>query len=202
MNKETILGLKKKNAAGIVYEYLRHHLHEEDLLDLSPALLLKDIYDCRVCAFACMQVYCKGIMDGICDNVFGMESVLTEEEAEEIVRRILWPEMRKVRESMAPSAPFKPLEESQMLAEHGYVFLVDVRNENAYAKDHPEFSVNIPLARILEKPECVEIARAETEVESQSVVLFCDAGHLSLTAANCLLDYGYKKVYYTSLPRA
>ncbi len=54
--------LNRQTAARIIHEFLRIEKHIPELTDISPALALKDLYSCRVCANHIAQVYSRGIM--------------------------------------------------------------------------------------------------------------------------------------------
>lgn len=90
--------LLKKNAARITHEFLRLEMHEPDSEDISAAVKLRDIYDCRVCTKHIMQVVAKGIMEGyyITDTLylFGLNDAVTHEDMLKIITRILHPEFR------------------------------------------------------------------------------------------------------------
>lgn len=90
--------LLKKNAARITHKFLRLEMHEPDSEDISAAVKLRDIYDCRVCTKHIMQVVAKGIMEGyyITDTLylFGLNDAITHEDMLKIITRILHPEFR------------------------------------------------------------------------------------------------------------
>jgi len=52
----------RKKAAKILHMYLLNVMHAKDEDDISPASVMKDLYDCRVCVNHIAQVYLKGIM--------------------------------------------------------------------------------------------------------------------------------------------
>lgn len=52
----------RKKAAKIFHMYLLNVMHVKDEDDISPASIMKDLYDCRVCVNHIAQVYLKGIM--------------------------------------------------------------------------------------------------------------------------------------------
>lgn len=93
--------LKRKNAAQIVYAFLKYVLKLSDIDDkekLSRTGQIKDLYDCRVCAHSIQQVVTRGIMEPkyILQNapgnnptvIFGTEDNLSENEAEEIILQV------------------------------------------------------------------------------------------------------------------
>ncbi|WP_026504912.1 hypothetical protein [Butyrivibrio sp. NC3005] len=57
--------LLRKNAARLIHIYMRDKMHQKDERDISKALNLRDIYDCRVCMNHIAQVYTKGIIEAI-----------------------------------------------------------------------------------------------------------------------------------------
>ncbi len=90
--------LLKKNAARIIHEFMRLELQEPDTDAVSCANILRDLYDCRVCAKHVMQVYAKGIMDGYYASdtlyLFGMNEPVRKIELDEIISRIFQPSQR------------------------------------------------------------------------------------------------------------
>ena len=85
--------LTRKKCAVISHLYLQKILREKDETDIDPALRLKDIHDCRICANHIAQVYTKGIMDGhvLCDDLmlFKLEDPVEINEAYDISRRLI-----------------------------------------------------------------------------------------------------------------
>lgn len=55
--------ITRKNAARILHMYLLKVMEIPDLKDISGAEVLRDLYDCRVCANHVAQMYLRGIMD-------------------------------------------------------------------------------------------------------------------------------------------
>ncbi len=55
--------LLRKTAARILHFYLRDILAVPDIPDITPAAVLKDLYDCRVCVNSIAQIYLRGIME-------------------------------------------------------------------------------------------------------------------------------------------
>ena len=79
--------LERRTAAYMVHKYLLDVKKEDDIEDISPVFMLKDIYECRVCVPHIAQVFMKGIMTAR-DSLFGVRKPIEEEEAAEIVRRV------------------------------------------------------------------------------------------------------------------
>ena len=81
--------IERRSVAEILHNYIRIVLDIKDEEDIKEAYILKDLFDCRVCANHIAQVYLKGIMDAVnvdglhIFNVFGKVS---EEEAEKYLQ--------------------------------------------------------------------------------------------------------------------
>ena len=56
------VALNRQTAARIAHQFLRIECNLPDLEDISPAAILKDLYNCRVCANHIAQIYLRGIM--------------------------------------------------------------------------------------------------------------------------------------------
>ncbi|MCR5846962.1 MAG: hypothetical protein K6G75_02425 [Lachnospiraceae bacterium] len=83
--------IDRKNVARILHNYLRIVLKEKDEEDISKAYILKDLFDCRVCANHIAQVYLKGIMDAENLNglvIFDVFGKVREDETEDYFRKI------------------------------------------------------------------------------------------------------------------
>ncbi|MBO4900276.1 MAG: S-layer homology domain-containing protein [Lachnospiraceae bacterium] len=72
--------LTRKTCARILHEFMKNVLGYPDI-DWDRAKELKDIYDCKVCANSIAQVYERGIMAEYAPGVFGLEKIVSEEEA-------------------------------------------------------------------------------------------------------------------------
>lgn len=94
-----LTGKERRAAAEIVHGFLKDVLKEKDIADISPAAVLRDLYDCRVCVNHIAQVYLKGIMDPVeirglgADGdesllIFDGRGILSKKEAEEIIKRV------------------------------------------------------------------------------------------------------------------
>ena len=55
--------VSRKNVARILHMYLMKEKGVKDLPDINDAKVLRDLYDCRVCANHVAQMYLRGIMD-------------------------------------------------------------------------------------------------------------------------------------------
>lgn len=199
VGKENVL--LRKQAARILHEYLRMELKETDEVDGSPAYVLQDLFDCRVCAGHIIQVYVKGIMDSIRlpDDrmVFGGEEVVTKEEAEKFVVRMFRSEVRtprteaKVRDSAAKEPKeLSLIQVMQLLQEPEKILLVDVRTEREYEVAPMENAINVPLLSLIKNPFLF------SENRDKTILLYCQEGYQSKAAAQCLLEAGYEKVAF------
>jgi len=82
------LKLTKKICARLIHEFMVNVLQIPDV-DWKRAGNLKDIYDCRVCANAIAQVYERGIMDEASENVFGLNELVSDDEAQKYVDALM-----------------------------------------------------------------------------------------------------------------
>ena len=55
--------IDRRSAAALIHIFLREIHKEPDITDITPASILRDLYDCRVCVDHIAQVYLKGIME-------------------------------------------------------------------------------------------------------------------------------------------
>lgn len=185
--------IERRTAARIVHEFLRRECGEADEADWGAAGRLKDLYDCRTCVNHVAQVYAKGIMTGLSEDVFGMREGLQTEDAAEIAERMADRKRRRPPlDVLKEGALSRRLSLEQALAlargDSGAV-LVDVRTREAYAREHLRGAVNVPLSVILEDPGAV------TADETAPLLLYCDRGYQSEIAANRLAEAGYLQAY-------
>ena len=208
VNSEQIL--LKKHGARILHNFLRLELREADEIDATPAYVLQDLFDCRVCAGHIIQVYVKGIMDGVDlpdgRMIFDAEKVISKEEAEEIIHRIFQKNVRIRREdrsfqskktwesekvSSKEEAKEISLEQAvQLMQERGKNLLVDVRTEREYAEKHLKGALNAPLLSLIKNPFMF------AENRHKMLLLYCEEGYQSKAAAQCLLEAGYENVAF------
>lgn len=87
--------LVKRTAARILHQFMKIELKIPDLVDISPADELKDLYTCRVCVNHVAQVYLRNLMSSeeiLQGNetirIFNMMKTVSEEETFELVRKI------------------------------------------------------------------------------------------------------------------
>lgn len=89
-SEENIL---RKDAARILHLYLKKISHIKDEENISKASVLKDLYDCRVCADHIAQVYLKGIMKGHDYSgglmIFDPNVEITAEESREAISKAI-----------------------------------------------------------------------------------------------------------------
>lgn len=193
--------LLRKEAARIVHNFLRLELSEADELDGSPAYVLQDLFDCRVCAGHIIQVYVKGVMEaGVLPDgrlVFDADKPVSEEEAQEILvrmfrtkKRMIRTETKAYREITTEPEEISPEQALQYLQEKGSVLLADVRSARDYEEDHLKGSVNVPLLDIIKNPFVFSGNR------DKMLLLYCNEGCQSKAAAQCLLEAGYENVFF------
>ncbi|MDE6641672.1 MAG: rhodanese-like domain-containing protein [Acetatifactor sp.] len=185
--------IERRTAAKIVHEFLRRECGEADEADWGAAGRLKDLYDCRTCVNHVAQVYAKGIMTELSEDVFGMREGLQTEEAVEIAERLINRKRRRLPlDAGKDGALSRSLSLEQALAlargDSGAI-LVDVRSREAYVKEHLDGAVNIPFSVILEDPGAVAADRTAL------LLLYCDGGYQSDIAANRLAEAGYMQAY-------
>jgi len=88
--------IDKRSCARILYSFSKRMLKRTDVVDISMALTLKDIYTCRSCVNAVAQMYCKNIMEaeeyvynGQQIMIFNMTRPIKKEEALLYIKRAL-----------------------------------------------------------------------------------------------------------------
>ena len=188
--------IDRKTAARILHQFMRFELHEPDESNISHASKLQDLYDCRICTGHIIQVYVKGLMDGYLNAnnrlIFGMNDVISNKEAIQIVKRLWDSKYRYQKKSdFMPSNIITISHDIAMLqlrAEKG-ILLIDVRPTHEFEKSHMADASNIPLTEILKNPYTVSPQR------DKKIFLYCSEGYQSNIAAQCLLDAGYEKVF-------
>ena len=193
--------MTRKNVVGIVHDFLRTELKEADDIDIVPAYVLQDLFDCRVCAGHIMQLYVKGIMDGVClpdgRMIFDGEREVSPAELSEIMVRVCFPEFRTPRKQEATLSrgleepeELSPEQAIKLMQREKNVLLVDVRTGREYEQGHLENARNIPLLDIIKNPFVL------SESREKSLLLYCNEGVQSKAAAQCLLEAGYKMVAF------
>lgn len=184
--------VRRQAAARIIHEFLWRELGEKDVIDISPAFVLKDIYDCHACVNHVAQVYCKGLMGASHENCFGMQECVSKEQACEIAERLRFRMPSNMRTALdgAKFAEKEILEGNAFLRIHPDTIHIDVRTAFEYEKGHPKGAINLPLVQLLEQPEKV------SENKEACILVGCDGGYRSEIAAQCLSDAGYSRVYH------
>ena len=192
--------LLRKHAARMIHNFLRLEQKEADEIDGSPAYVLQDLFDCRVCAGHIIQVYVKGIMDGVVlpdgRMIFAAEEAVSAEEAGKMLDKVFHKKLRipVIREELQEKKTGRPEElppeQMMLLQEHKNVLLVDVRTEREYAEGHAEGAVNVPLLSIIKNPFVF------SENRDKRICLYCKEGYQSKAAAQCLSEAGYEKVAF------
>ena len=88
--------LTRQTAARIIHQFMKIELGLSDIKDISPANKIADLYNCHTCVNHIAQVYLRGIIqtqtverDGIKVEVFNHLDNVTEEEAIQIIARIV-----------------------------------------------------------------------------------------------------------------
>jgi len=191
-------GLNRKQAARIIHNFLRLEKQEPDEIDASPAYVLKDLFDCRVCAGHIIQVYVKGIMDAVEDNngniLFMAERPISAEEENSILERTFYPEKRRKVMTKQQETAKEPkqisIEEVHLSRREKNAVVVDVRTERAFETGHFEGAVNIPFLNVLKNPYAV------SEDRNKQIICYCEAGAQAAAAARCLLEAGYRNVVF------
>lgn len=82
---ESFEEIDRRSAARILHNFMRIVLGIKDEPDISKAYVLKDLFDCRVCANHIAQVYLRGVMkevniDGLI--IFDVYGKVTESDVE------------------------------------------------------------------------------------------------------------------------
>lgn len=190
------LSLSRKAAARIVHQFMRFELRETELLDISPAGELQDLYDCRSCVMHVAQVYCKGIMDGLPFGeeslIFGMEETVWDDECAEILERLFCPGKRKTRVVLQQGervAKVLTLSQVKEYLQQKDTMLIDVRILHDFRENHIKGAMHIAMNDILKNPYMV------CENRKRRLLLYCEEGNQSEVAAQCLINAGYEKVY-------
>ena len=191
-------GLLRKQAAVQVHEYLRKELSETDEIDVRAAYVLRDLFDCRVCAGHIMQVYVKGIMDSVTDTsgqlIFETERKVSPEEAEQITARVMQRELRMPKaaeeDKVVMSGEISKDEAFLLLGREPEPVLIDVRTRREFEAGHIKRAENIPLMELLKNPYGASVCLGD------GILVYCEEGTQSRIAAQCLLEAGYRNVQY------
>ena len=187
--------IERKSAARIVHEVLRKEQKEPDEDYWQDARELKDLYDCHTCVNHVAQVYAKGIMEPVNGrNLFGMRQHLTCSEAEIIVTRMFEYQKRKppkAKVMVTRSAVMLSLQETlAYLTKNKQAMLIDVRTAEEYEKRHLTGAIHVSMTDVLKNPYRI------TQDYDIPMLFYCQQGYQSEIAANCVIEAGYKEVFY------
>lgn len=193
--------MTRKTIVSLLHDFLRTELGEPDEIDATPAYVLQDLFDCRVCAGHIIQVYIKGIMEGITlpdgSMIFDAEKPVSGEELADILTKACFPEFRtpKRPETEIKPAAVEPKEVSfeqamNLVSGESNILLVDVRSEREYEEAHLPGAVNAPFLSVIKNPFMF------SEKRDIMILLYCNEGYQSKAAAQCLLETGYKNVVF------
>ncbi|MCR4832538.1 MAG: hypothetical protein K5900_03090 [Butyrivibrio sp.] len=89
------LEVTRSDAARILHLFVKNVLEIRDIEDITPAGVLRDLYDCRVCVNHIAQVYLRGLMQGVripdigTDfEIFDSKGLLSRQEAAVIAEKV------------------------------------------------------------------------------------------------------------------
>lgn len=190
--------LSRKHAARIIHNFLRFERNETDEIDGSPAYVMKDLFDCRVCAGHIIQVYVKGIMEAKTDVagnvVFLAEEAVSDEEENVLRKRMFHPEKRRRVSSELKNHLTEPeqipTEQIELLCKEKDTIMVDVRTGREYEQQHIDGAIHVPFLEITKNPYVVSANR------EKRIICYCEAGIQAAAAARCLLEAGYQNVFF------
>ena len=80
--------LTRKVCARILHEFMKNVMGYRDV-EWDRAKALKDIYECRVCANSIAQVYEREIMKEYEPGVFGLDIIVSDEEAGSYIEKMI-----------------------------------------------------------------------------------------------------------------
>lgn len=88
--------IERRNAASVIHVFLRDMLGIEDITDegiISDSMKLKDIYDCRVCVQAIIQVHSRKLMLPLYrlsedSYMFGGRDLFDESELADVITKL------------------------------------------------------------------------------------------------------------------
>ena len=78
----------RKKAAMIIYAFMKDVLKWQDV-DWGKTKVLRDIYDCRICANAIAQVCERGILTPEREDLFGGEILMKEDDLYDAISRLM-----------------------------------------------------------------------------------------------------------------
>lgn len=190
-----LTGLTRQTAAQTIHEWLLTVKKEADEPDISAAYRLMDLLDCHRCVQHVAQVYIKGIM-GDASPVFGMQSVISETEAAQIVARAAQPELRisraQTEAGSRPKAVLKRCTVDELQADRTFC-IIDVRDAEEFGRGHLAGAVSVPLAQFVREPEALSTKKGE------KICFVCTRGVKSRMAAMAAIEAGFENVSYAAL---
>lgn len=185
--------LSRQAAAEFIHEFLRKEIGEEDEEDISPAMELKDIYDCHVCVMHLSQVYVKGIMDAVYKNgakVIAMKEPVSRKEALKLIERMA---DRSLRQERKPAGVLKEARYfTGSLNEDNPKIIVDLRSGTSGVEEISG-AVRMELTEYVKNPYVIG------EDKDVTVVFVCEEGYKAKMAASLCGKSGYRNVYYKGL---
>lgn len=182
--------VKRRRVARIVHEALISELSEKDEGDWSAAERLLDLYSCHSCVIHIAQVYVKGIMPGREEKLFDPEGNISRAEAAQVIVRMLDKQKRlpKMGGKAYKCQMLSPDEAYKLMADNKRAMLIDVRSRKEYGQGHITGSICIPLHDIAINPYMV------CERKDIPIILYCQSGYKSFSAAQILIDAGYTNI--------
>ncbi|MDO4563564.1 MAG: LamG-like jellyroll fold domain-containing protein [Clostridia bacterium] len=182
--------IERRAAARIIHNALLNKLGEDNEDNWQTAWILEDLYSCRACVENIAQVYVKGIMQGKTETMFDATGNLTRAEAAEVIARAIDKKQRiSIRQEQEAKAERITAEAAFSLMRDSGAVLVDVRSFEEYEKGHIKDSICIPLEQLSNNPYAV------SPDKNAAVILYCQRGYKSMSAAQLLIAAGYSKVY-------
>ena len=195
--------IERGTAARLIRNYLKKALGEADLDESKwyEARVLKDLYDCHVCVGDIVQVYIKGIMDGVelpdGSTIFASHEGLKYDTAVTIKERVFNRDLRVSRISGAVEhAVFSWTDIATVIDAYERdedISVIDLRMPGDYEAGHIKGAVNIPLTAYVKNPYM-----ASRNVDDM-VVFCCEEGYKSEIAANIAISSGFTNVYCLAL---
>lgn len=180
--------INKSEAATCMLEAMQNGLQEDVNINLEDALILKDLYDCRKCAFAIAVCYLKGIMEPSEERFFGTKEICTADELELYKRRLFDTSARLSVKQGEREFLWVDYRDLVKLSE---ILLVDVSEEGISELKN---AVRRPLSELKINPKVLC-----SYDKFSKVVFVCRNGANALLAAKIARENGFRHVYYTSV---
>ena len=205
----------KREAARIAYSFVHEFLGEDDEKDWDNARFLRDIYDCHTCVRFIAQMYVKGIIRPISCDEFGIDEMISGEEARDIALRITDPKKREKAVASGGRTPdgvhaasgdrtpegrfgmncishISSEEILRMIENKAGVLVVDLReNAKSAAQVRTNFpgAVHLSLKEIYQNPQVVH--KFYSTAKDTLIALVCNMGYQSTLAYYLLVEAGY-----------